>query len=96
MTSLQGRSDVATISATKFKATCLELLDKVQLGEIDQLEITKRGRVVAVLCPPAATLADAEALFGCMKGTFGIPDDLDLTAPVFEGEINAEEGRLLE
>ena len=85
-----------TISATEFKATCLELLDRVNSGEIDELAITKRGKVVAVLRRPKVTPEEARALFGCMKGALGIPEDLDLTAPVFEGEINAETGHLHE
>jgi prevent-host-death family protein len=86
--------NVQTITATEFKATCLDLLDRVQSGEIEELAITKRGQVVAVVRRPKVTQEQAEALFGCMKGTFGIPPDLDLTAPVFEGEIEAESGRL--
>lgn len=85
-----------TISATEFKATCLDLLDRVQSGEIEELAITKRGQVVAVVRRPKVTREEAEALHGCMRGTLGIPDDLDLTAPIFEGEINAERGILYE
>ncbi len=85
-----------TVTATEFKATCLDLLDRVHSGEIDELAITKRGNVVAVLRRPKVTREQAEALFGCMKGTLTWDDDLDLTAPVFEGEINAETGFLHE
>ena len=85
-----------SISATEFKATCLELFDRVQAGEIEEIEVTKRGRVVAIVRPPRVTREEAESLFGCMEGTLGVPDDLDLTAPVFEGEINAESGRIHE
>jgi antitoxin (DNA-binding transcriptional repressor) of toxin-antitoxin stability system len=82
-----------TISATEFKATCLELLDKVNRGEIDELAITKRGVTVAILRRPRVTREEAEAIFGCMKGTLGIPDDLDLTAPVFDpDDILSEKG----
>ena len=85
-----------TINATDFKATCLELLDRVSTGEIEELAITKRGQVVAVVRPPRPTAEDAAGLHGFMKGTVQIPDDLDLTAPVFEGEITAETGKLHE
>ena len=84
-----------TITATEFKATCLDLLDKVQSGEIPELAITKRGQVVAIVRRPKVTLEEAQALFGCMKGTLGLPSDLDLTQPVFEGRILAKEGILL-
>ncbi len=83
-----------TITATEFKATCLDLLDKVQSGEIGELAITKRGQVVAVVRPPKVTLAQAESLFGCLRGTVELPPDLDLTEPIFEGVIEAEEGRV--
>ena len=73
-----------TISATEFKATCLELLDKVYAGEIDELAITKRGTTVAVLRRPRVTPEEAEAIFGCMKGTFGLDESLDLTEPVLD------------
>lgn len=39
------------ISATEFKAKCLQLLDRVfQTGE--RISITKRGKVIAELAPP--------------------------------------------
>jgi prevent-host-death family protein len=39
------------ITATEFKAKCLKVLDQVnQTGK--PLEITKRGKVIAVLSPP--------------------------------------------
>ncbi len=84
-----------SMTATEFKATCLDVLDRVNSGEIEELAITKRGTVVAVLHRPKVTLAEARALFGCMKGTLGIPDDLDLTAPVCDPEEwDAERGVL--
>ena len=88
--------EMETVTATEFKATCLDLLDRVHSGEIDELAITKRGNVVAILRRPKVTREEAESLFGCMRGTLGWDADLDLTAPVFEGEINAEKGILHE
>jgi len=44
--------DLETISATDFKAKCLDLLDQVGTRWIGRLEITKHGKVVAVLVPP--------------------------------------------
>jgi prevent-host-death family protein len=72
-----------SITATEFKATCLDILDRVQSGEIEELAITKRGQVVAVVRRPRVTQEQAEALFGCMKGTFEIAR-----------EIEAESGRV--
>jgi prevent-host-death family protein len=81
-----------TINATEFKARCLDVLDRVNSGEIDELVVTKRGKIVARVLPPPTSLAEVSALFGAMAGTVTMADDLDLTAPVFEGTINAAEG----
>jgi prevent-host-death family protein len=64
-----------TMTATEIKATLLSVLDRVARGE--QVEITKRGRVVARLVPATSphelhgrfagqtrTVADDEAVFG--------------------------------
>ena len=82
------------ISATEFKAKCLDILDRVNSGEVDRVTITKRGRPVAVLSPAQETGADFESLFGFMRGTVIIPEGFDLTAPVIEGPFDAEEGKL--
>ena len=81
-----------TINATDFKARCLDMLDRVNSGEIDEIAITKRGKVVARLVPPPPALESVESVFGWMKGTVTIPEGFDLTAPVFEGLIDARDG----
>lgn len=78
-----------TVSATRFRATCPGLLDRVANGEIDRLEVTKRGKVVAVLGPPDSR-HQVDALFGALKGTITRADALDLTAPAFDGVIEAQ------
>lgn len=82
------------ISATEFKATCLELMDLVNSGAITRLEVTKRGKVVAVMTKPPATPEQARSLYGFMRGRVIIPPDLDLTAPVFDEPWDAELGIL--
>jgi len=42
------------ISVTRFRATCLELIRRVETGG-DPVDIKRRGRVVARLAPPPAT-----------------------------------------
>ncbi len=59
-----------TISATKFKAQCLALLDSV--GP-EGLVITKHGRPVAKLLPVGA---DSANLIGCLRGTVEIRGDI--------------------
>lgn len=80
------------ITATEFKATCLDLLDRLNAGEWDRVEVTKRGKVVAVVTapmPPAAALA---GLHGFLRGSVTTPPGLDLTAPVLEEDFAAAEG----
>lgn len=61
------------ISASKFKANCLELLDQVQAtGE--PITVTKHGKPVARLEPVED--APLPIGFGCMKGTVTILGDI--------------------
>jgi len=65
------------ISASQFKAKCLELMNRVhEFGE--EILITKRGKVVAKLCPVSPVSADS---FGCMKDSGAIRGDLLDTPP---------------
>ena len=66
-----------TISAAKFKAGCLQLMDEVAISH-EEIIITKRGKPLVKLAPlekPAST-------FGCMAGTITIPGDI--MAPIDE------------
>ena len=65
------------ISASKFKAKCLELMDRVnEFGE--EVLITKRGKVIARLCPVSPVSHDS---FGCMKGSGAVSGDIMQTPP---------------
>ena len=81
-----------TVSATEFKAKCLAMLDRVGRREWDSIAITKHGRVVAVLSPPALDCASIEALHGALRGSALLAPDLDLTAPVVDEAFTAEAG----
>jgi prevent-host-death family protein len=85
----------ATITATEFKAKCLDILDRLASHEIETLTITKRGKPVAVLTPPPEkkpfVMAD---LFGSMRGSIITHEEVDLTLPVFDEEFDAELGIL--
>ena len=92
------------ISITEFKAKCLELIDKLSRHEIDSIEITKRGKPVAVVNakdPPRPrtfeeALADLRAWQETMKGSVHIDPDFDLTQPIFDIEdFDAYHGRLM-
>nr|WP_294545664.1 type II toxin-antitoxin system Phd/YefM family antitoxin [uncultured Rhodopila sp.] len=79
-----------TITASEFKAKCLNILDRLAGHELERVIITKRGRTVGVLLPPQ-TLA-VQDLFGSMRGSVTIPEGFDLTAPVLDEPLDAEEG----
>ena len=83
-----------TVSASEFKAKCLDLLDQVSTGRIGRLGITKHGRIVAVLVPPASSEDAAQQLHGFLRGSVLVPEGLDLTAPVLDEPLNAERGSL--
>lgn len=59
------------ISAAKFKATCLELMDEVASTHREIL-ITKRGKPVAKL----VAAGSPPALFGSLSGTVQIRGDI--------------------
>ncbi len=88
-------SSTETVSATEFKAKCLSYLTRLSAGDLSRLEVTKRGKVVAVVSPPpAAEQGDVREIYGCMKGSVRLPDGFDLTAPVLDEPWFAEEGIL--
>ncbi len=82
------------ISATEFKATCLDLLDRLNAGEWERLEVTKRGKVVAVVTAPTPAAEAVAGLHGFMRGSVTVPAGLDLTAPVLGEEFVAADGAL--
>ena len=75
------------ITATEFKAKCLELLDRVKSGAVKKVRITKRGEEVGVLAgpqPPTEEPWSARSMYGSMKGQFVIDPGIDLTKPIYE------------
>ena len=85
-------STTETVNATEFKAKCLDILDRVHTRQTGRVAITKRGKVVAVLVPPDAPAEQVEQLYGFMRGSVIIPPDMDLTAPVLDEALAAEQG----
>ncbi len=83
-----------TINATEFKAKCLDLLDQVGRGELEELEVTKRGQVVARVVPPRRPPSSMKEWRAMMKGSVHIPPGFDLTAPASDDVWNAELGIL--
>ena len=60
-----------TLSATEFKAQCLQILDHL---DPQGVAITKYGRPVARVTP--IVRADTSKLFGNLKGEIAIPGDI--------------------
>jgi prevent-host-death family protein len=54
------------VSAADFKATCLQLMDRVRETRVEYI-VTKHGKPVAKLVP--YTESAAKSFLGCMKGT---------------------------
>jgi antitoxin (DNA-binding transcriptional repressor) of toxin-antitoxin stability system len=68
-----------TIAISKFKATCLSLMERVKkTGK--PLLVTKRGEPVCLVEPPPPPLKRKNA-FGCMKGTILIKGDIVSSLP---------------
>jgi antitoxin (DNA-binding transcriptional repressor) of toxin-antitoxin stability system len=80
------------INVTEFKAHCLELFDHLTDGSLDCIEVTRRGKVVAVVKPPARAEEEAMAVHGCMKGMTTVAADVDLTKPVLDEPLEAADG----
>jgi antitoxin (DNA-binding transcriptional repressor) of toxin-antitoxin stability system len=81
-----------TISASEFKAKCLNILDRLASHELDRVIITKRGQTVGILFPPQPEAVTD--LYGCMRGSVVIAEGFDLTEPVFDEPFDAAEGIL--
>lgn len=86
--------NTAVLTATEFKVTCLEVFDRLASRELERVEVTKRGKVVAVLTPPDAQTDWLDSFQAAMVGTVTIPEGADLTEPSFDGVMDAELGIL--
>ena len=84
------------ISASEFKAKCLDLMDRLYARKLTRITVTKHGRPVAVLSPPPMPTETAEGLFGFMRGRVAAPEGFDFTSPVLDEPLNAAEGRITE
>ncbi|MBV8277365.1 MAG: type II toxin-antitoxin system prevent-host-death family antitoxin [Verrucomicrobia bacterium] len=80
------------ISATEFKATCLELMDRVQqTGE--EITITKHCKPLAKLAPIEPAHKTPADLFGCAKARVTIVGDI--IGPVEDLVWDGDEGSAL-
>jgi antitoxin (DNA-binding transcriptional repressor) of toxin-antitoxin stability system len=76
-----------TVTVTGFKAHCLDLIRKLEHGDLKRITLTRRGKPVAEISPqraaPKKTFAD---IYGCMRGKMKIPEGADLTEPTVHPE----------
>lgn len=85
---------VQSYTATDFKAKCLDILDRLAAHKLTRVSITKRGRIVAVLTPPDDPQSAVRNLHGFMRGSVIAPPGFDLTAPILDEPLSADEGVL--
>jgi prevent-host-death family protein len=72
---------IKTITASQFKAKCLALMDEVARNG-EAIVITKHGKPVAQLTPPAGANGARKAAFGLHRGLVYPLGEVDLSAPV--------------
>ena len=82
------------VSASEFKAKCLDILDRIRNKELERVVVTKRGVPVAVLVPPPADAGEVARLHGFLRGSVVVPPEVDLTAPIADEAFAAEEGTI--
>ena len=83
-----------TVSVTEFKSQCLAMMDDVHSGKVGRLKVEKRGKLHVEVIAPSRTSQKKQSSFGSLKGWVSVPKGLDLTKPIFDGEIDAEKGIL--
>jgi antitoxin (DNA-binding transcriptional repressor) of toxin-antitoxin stability system len=88
------RSSELTISASEFKAKCLDILKRLGDRRLTRVVVTRRGKPVAELTPPLKSMPTLATPVGAMKGSVIIPPGLDIVGPIFKGEMLAERGIL--
>ncbi len=75
------------------------ILDRLAAHDLTRVSITKRGKVVAVLTPPDDPDFAVRRLHGFMRGSVIFmrgsviaPPGLDLTTPILDEPLSADEG----
>jgi len=82
-----------TLSVSAFKARCLAVFKALESGRLRRVVVTRRGKPVAAIEPPAAG-AERPRLWGAHKGSVRVPPGVDLTEPTFDEPFDAELGIL--
>jgi antitoxin (DNA-binding transcriptional repressor) of toxin-antitoxin stability system len=77
------------ISATTFKATCLEVLRSLERRTYARVIVTRRGKPIAELTAPRTA---TPKLWGSLRGSIDVAPGVDLTKPVLAESLDAEQG----
>ena len=64
------------VAVTEFKAKCTKLFRTVEQDN-ETIEITRRGKVIAVVVPPTVAKPDPEQFLGCLQNTVTFSPDWD-------------------
>ena len=82
-----------TLSASAFKARCLEIFKALEARKFTRVTITRRGKPVAEVMPPATE--KRVPLWGAHAGSVTVTPGVDLTAPVLDEPLDVlDEHRL--
>ena len=74
-----------SIAISKFRATCLAVLERVRrTGQ--PILVTRRGEPVAQVVPPPPRKLPGESAFGCMAGTAEELEDIVEPLPIEDWE----------
>ena len=89
-------SSEITMTASEFKAKCLDIFKRLSDHRLSKVTVTKRGKVVAEVVAASDDPSSEEVIAGFrrMSGSAHVGDGVDLTKPVFEGSTDAELGIL--
>ena len=70
------------VSVAEAKAKFSDLLKRAERGE--EIAVTRHGKIVARLVPPAAEPKERSSLNGAMAGKIWIADDFDELGPEWD------------
>jgi antitoxin (DNA-binding transcriptional repressor) of toxin-antitoxin stability system len=66
-----------TMSATEFKAKCLNLMDRIASGSLSRVRVTKRGKVTAELVGAAGAKKGPVPFHGFLRDRITVNPDFD-------------------
>lgn len=82
-----GASAELTITASAFKARCLEIFKALECSRLARVTVTRRGRPVAQITGLAL---ERRGLWGAHPGSAVFAPGIDPTAPVLDEPSDAE------